>query len=44
MLDFNPSYLVKTALNTAIEERISLMKLETLKNRNSELYDILQQP
>ena len=41
-LDFNPSYLVKTALHTANQKRIPPMKRETLKNRNLELYYILQ--
>jgi hypothetical protein len=41
-LDFNPDYLVKYALNTAIQKRIPPMKRETLRNRNSELYYFLQ--
>ena len=40
-LDFNPDYLVKYALTTAIEKRIPPMKLVTLKDRNLELYNIL---
>jgi Primase X len=41
-LDFNPQYLVKTALNTAIQKNIPPMKQTTLKNKNLELYHILQ--
>lgn len=41
-LDFNPRYLVKTALNTANQKRIPPMKLETLKNNNLELFYTLQ--
>jgi hypothetical protein len=41
-LDFNPKYLVKSALNIALQKRIPPMKLETLKNKNLELYHILQ--
>ena len=38
-LDFNSSdQQVKSALNTAIQKRIPPMKLETLKNKNLELY------
>ena len=40
-LDFNPNYLVKYALTTAIQKRIPPMKLVTLKDRNLELYTIL---
>ena len=43
-LDFNPKYLVRYALNTAIQKRIPPMKLGTLKNRNLELYHTLQEP
>ncbi|HJU58133.1 MAG TPA: DNA primase noncatalytic subunit PriX [Nitrososphaeraceae archaeon] len=41
-LDFNSRYLVKSALNTASQKRIPPMKLETLRNRNLELFSILQ--
>ncbi|HET9805514.1 MAG TPA: DNA primase noncatalytic subunit PriX [Nitrososphaeraceae archaeon] len=41
-LEFNSRYLVKTALKTAIQKRIPPMRLETLRNRNLELYHILQ--
>ena len=41
-LDFNPRYLVKSALHTANQKRIPPMKFETLKNKNLELYHILQ--
>jgi len=37
-LDFNTNYLVKSALNIASEKGIPPMKLETLKNRDLELY------
>jgi hypothetical protein len=40
-LDFNPIYLVKSALNTASQKKIPPMKLVTLMNRNLELYNIL---
>ena len=40
-LDFNPDYLVKYALNTAIQKRIPPMKLVTLMDRNLKLYNIL---
>jgi hypothetical protein len=40
-LDFNPDYLVKSALSTAIQKRIPPMKLATLMDRNLELYNIL---
>ena len=40
-LDFNPDYLVKYALTTAIQKRIPPMKLVTLKDRNLELYNML---
>ncbi len=40
-LDFNPDYLIKNALTTAIQKRIPSMKLATLMDRNLELYDIL---
>ena len=40
-LDFNPDYLVKYALTTAIQKRIPPMKLVTLMDRNLELYNIL---
>jgi hypothetical protein len=40
-LDFNPDYLVKNALTTAIQKGIPPMKLVTLKDRNLELYNIL---
>ena len=43
-LDFNPRYLVKSALHTANQKRIPPMKFETLKNKNLELYYILQKP
>ena len=42
-LDFNTKYLVKYALNTAIQKRIPPMKLETLRSINTELYRILQE-
>ncbi len=41
-LDFNSRYLVRSALNSASQKRIPPMKLETLRNRNLELYHILQ--
>lgn len=37
-LDFVSSYLIKSSLNTAISKGIPPMKLDTLKNRNTELY------
>lgn len=37
-LDFSPNYLVKHALNTAIEKKIPPMKLDTLKEKNPDLY------
>jgi hypothetical protein len=40
-IDFNPIYLVKSALNTATQKKIPPMKLVTLMNRNLELYNIL---
>ena len=40
-LDFNPDYLIKYALSTAIQKRIPPMKLLTLKDRNLEIYNIL---
>jgi hypothetical protein len=40
-LDFNSDYLVKYALNTAIQKRIPPMKLVTLMDRNLKLYNIL---
>jgi hypothetical protein len=40
-LNFNPDYLVKYALTTAIQKRIPPMKLVTLMDRNLELYNIL---
>jgi hypothetical protein len=40
-LDFNPEYLVKYALTTAIQKRIPPMKFATLMDRNLELYTIL---
>lgn len=40
-LDFNPDYLVKNALSTAIQKGIPPMKLVTLMDRNLELYNIL---
>ena len=40
-LDFNPNYLVKYALTTAIQKRIPPMKLVTLMDRNLELYNML---
>ena len=40
-LDFNSKYLVKYALNTASHKMIPPMKLETLKDRNRELFDII---
>jgi Primase X len=40
-LDFNPDYLIKYALTTAIQKRIPPMKLVTLKDRNLELHNIL---
>jgi hypothetical protein len=41
-LEFNSRYLVKSALNTATKKKIPPMKLETLKNKNSELYHSLR--
>ena len=41
-LDFNPISLANSALNIATQKKIPPMKLETLKNRNSEIYQILQ--
>ena len=41
-LDFNPISLANSALNIATRKKIPPMKLETLKNRNSEIYQILQ--
>jgi hypothetical protein len=41
-LDFNLGYQVKSALNIATKKRIPPMKLETMKNKNSELYHSLQ--
>lgn len=41
-LDFNPGYLVKAALKTAIQKGIPPMKRQTLENRNEDLYHILQ--
>ena len=41
-LDFNPMSLANSALNIATLKKIPPMKLETLKNRNSEIYQILQ--
>jgi hypothetical protein len=41
-LEFNPRYLIKSALNTAIQKRVPPMKLKTLSNRNLEIYGILQ--
>jgi hypothetical protein len=38
-LDFDSKDQVKSALNIAIQKRIPPMKLETLKNRNLELYN-----
>jgi hypothetical protein len=43
-LDFNSNYIVKIVLNTAIQKRIPPMRLKTLKNKNLELYNILQKP
>jgi hypothetical protein len=40
-LDFNPMYLAKSALNIASQKRIPSMRLETLMDRNLELYNIL---
>ena len=37
-IDFNPTHLIKNALNTAIKKRIPPMRLETLKNKDLELY------
>jgi len=37
-LDFNSKYLVKSALNTASQKGIPPMKLDTLKDRNLEIY------
>ena len=42
-LDFNPEYLVKSALSIAIQKAIPPMKLVTLKDRNLELYNILHE-
>ena len=41
-IDFNPISLAKSALNIATQKKIPPMKFETLKNRNSEIYQILQ--
>ena len=41
-LDFNPMPLAKSALNIATQKKIPPMKLQTLKNRNLEIYQILQ--
>jgi Primase X len=41
-IDFNPISLANSALNIATQKKIPPMKLETLKNRNSEIYHILQ--
>lgn len=41
-LDFNPRALANSALNIATQKKIPPMKLETLKNRNPEIYQILQ--
>jgi hypothetical protein len=41
-LDFNPMPLAKSALNIATQKKIPPMKLETLRNRNLEIYQILQ--
>jgi hypothetical protein len=40
-IDFNPDYLVKSALSTAIQKGIPPMKFVTLKDRNLELYTFL---
>ena len=40
-LDFNSKYLIKYALNNAINKGIPPMKLDTLKERNLELYYII---
>ncbi|MDF0682488.1 MAG: DNA primase noncatalytic subunit PriX, partial [Candidatus Nitrosocosmicus sp.] len=37
-LDFNPNYLIKLSLNNAISKRIPPMRLNTLKNKNIDLY------
>lgn len=37
-LDFNPDYLIKSSLNTAISKGIPPMRLDTLKNMNRDLY------
>ncbi|VFJ14055.1 protein of unknown function [Candidatus Nitrosocosmicus franklandus] len=36
---FSPNYLIKLSLNTAINKKIPPMKLDTLKNKNIELFD-----
>jgi hypothetical protein len=41
-IDFNPISLANSALNIATQKKIPPMKLETLKNRNSEIYHMLQ--
>jgi hypothetical protein len=41
-LDFNPISLANSALNIATQKKIPPMKFETLKNRNAEIYQILQ--
>ncbi len=41
-LDFNPMSLANSALNIVTQKKIPPMQLETLKNRNSEIYQILQ--
>jgi hypothetical protein len=40
-LDFNPDYLVKSALTTAFQKGIPPMKLVTLMDKNLELYNLL---
>lgn len=40
-LDFNATYLIKYSINTALKNKIPPMKLETLKERNYDLYKII---
>ncbi|VFJ14482.1 protein of unknown function [Candidatus Nitrosocosmicus franklandus] len=37
-LDFNPNYLIKLSLNTALRKGTYPMRLDILKNRNTDLY------
>ncbi len=40
-LDFNPNYMIKWSLNTAISKGIPPMRLDTLKNKNVLLHHIV---